>query len=161
MAYLVEKAVEMGAASLAPVITARCQTKSVNLERMTAHAIEAAEQSYRLDIPSIAAAEKLDEFIAALPEDTGLIFCDEGGAIDGAALPAIDVLGGATGRFVRWTILIGPEGGFDSKEQCLLRQHPNALSISLGPRILRAETAAVTALTLVQATLGDLSAVPD
>ena len=154
MEFLVEKATELGAACLQPVITERTQVTRVNGERLRAQAIEAAEQSWRLSVPEIAEPTKLDEFLttwAAKP----LLYCDERRA-DTPARSTLEALQTTRSKSGPWAILIGPEGGFSPREQARLDALQNALAVSLGPRIVRAETAAVMALTLWQAVLGDL-----
>lgn len=148
--YMVQKAVEMGASRLQPVITRRTQAGRVNLDRMRANAIEAAEQCGLLSIPEIEEPQKLEHILSNWNEDRRLIFCDEGADTDNP-LTALNAL-----RKGPLAVLIGPEGGFDESERALMLKHPNVTAISLGPRILRADTAAVAALALVQASLGDL-----
>ena len=148
--YMVQKAVEMGAVALRPVLTRHTLATRVNLERMRANAVEAAEQCGVLALAEIRAPVRLD---AALAEWDGrrLIFCDEEAECDPlAALGrlASDASGGLA-------LLIGPEGGFAEDERARLKALPFVTAISLGPRILRADTAAVAALALVQAALGD------
>jgi 16S rRNA (uracil1498-N3)-methyltransferase len=158
---LVQKATELGAASLRPVITARTNRDQVRLDRLEAIAAEAAEQCERLSIPSISEPEALFD---ALFNCDGFVFCDEAGG------DPHEPWGGAEGRAgladqvfgpVATTprgILIGPEGGFTPEERETLRADKASLPISLGPRILRAETAAIAALTLWQLRFGDLAA---
>lgn len=154
MGWLVEKATELGAARLQPVTTARTQGGPVSPERLRAHAVEAAEQSWRLSVPEIAAPAPLAAALDALPAGARVLYCDEGRA----GAPALEALLGARGGAGGpWAILIGPEGGFAPEEQEMLRRRPNLLAVSLGPRIVRAETAAVMALTLWQSVLGDLA----
>jgi 16S rRNA (uracil1498-N3)-methyltransferase len=148
--YMVQKAVEMGVSSLRPVLTRRTVATRVNLERMRANAIEAAEQCGILAVPAIEAEAKLDSALADLGADDLLVFCDEDAPLanPASALAAA----GPTGRVV---LLIGPEGGFDPAEREALLSRPRLCRLSLGPRILRADTAAVAALAMVQASLGD------
>ncbi len=147
--YMVQKATEMGVAHLQPVLTRRTIAARVNLERMRANAIEAAEQCGVLRVPSVGEPVKLDALLAAWDPKRQLIFCDEAANVANplAALAAVEAKPLA--------VLIGPEGGFDVSERALLRQQPYALAISLGPRVMRADTAAVAALALVNAALGD------
>ena len=150
--YMVEKAVEMGAGRLRPVITRHTQVARVNRERMEANAIEAAEQCGILSIPPVEEPAHLSDLLAAWPKadpNRRLIFCDEG---DGGADP-ISVLTALKPSPL--AVLVGPEGGFADDERRALRAAPFVTAIPLGPRILRADTAAVAALALVQATLGD------
>ena len=166
--YMVQKAVEMGVSRLQPVMTRRTQAERVNLDRMHANAIEAAEQCGVLGIPEIMAPVALDRAVAALEPERHLVFCDEDapGADPIAALVRDlerDSGEGGSGRArlqggsagVPLAVLIGPEGGFDEEERAFLRQRPQTSRIALGPRILRADTAAVAALAIVQAVAGD------
>lgn len=147
--YMVQKAVEMGAGSIEPVMTRRTQVSRINHHRMKANVIEAAEQCGILALPVIKAEVTLARLIENWENSAFLIFCDESAPISDplAALRSVAATSLA--------VLIGPEGGFDPAEREALLQLPNVLRLSLGPRILRADTAAVAALTLVQATLGD------
>jgi 16S rRNA (uracil1498-N3)-methyltransferase len=147
--YMVEKATEMGVARLRPVLTRRTVAERVNAERMRAHAIEAAEQCGILRLPEIRAPEKLEAVVAAWNTARPLIFCDEDGA-ETCPFTALAMI--EPGPVA---VLVGPEGGFDPAERELLASRPFVTSISLGPRILRADTAAVAALALVNAVLGD------
>jgi 16S rRNA (uracil1498-N3)-methyltransferase len=147
--YMVQKAVEMGAGALQPVITRRTQVSRLNLDRMRANAVEAAEQCGILSLPLIEAEKPLEAALAALAPDRLLVFCDEGQERDS---PVSALQARAPGPLA---VLIGPEGGFEDSERRLIKARPNTLAISLGPRILRADTAAVAALAVLQATLGD------
>lgn len=147
--YMAQKAVEMGAGVLQPVLTRRTQVSRLNLDRMRANAIEAAEQCGILSLPGIEPERPLEAALAGLGPERLLIFCDEGMA---EASPVSTLAQREPGPLA---VLIGPEGGFDEAERSLIRARPNTLPISLGPRILRADTAAVAALALVQAVLGD------
>jgi len=155
MAFLVEKATELGVARLQPVITERTQVARVNLGRLRAQAIEAAEQSWRLSVPVIAEPMKLDTFLESWTAKP-LLYCDERGA-SMARKSTLETLQTVRDKSGPWATLIGPEGGFSPAEQRRIEALPNALAVSLGPRIVRAETAAVMALTLWQAVLGDLN----
>jgi 16S rRNA (uracil1498-N3)-methyltransferase len=148
--YMVQKAVEMGARRLRPVLTRRTQVHRINLERMLANAVEAAEQCGILSLPEIAEPAALETVVAGWPGDRLLVFCDEDAPVRDpvAALAAHRGVSGAA-------VLIGPEGGFDPAERTLLQRVTPSVAVSLGPRILRADTAAVAALALVQAVLGD------
>jgi len=141
--WLVEKATELGIARLLPVITNRTIVERLNLERLRAHAIEAAEQCGRTALPELAEPQKLDAVLQSWPEDRLLYFADEGGGEPFAPTP-----GPAA-------ILIGPEGGFTGAERAAIRALPRARSITLGPRILRADTAALTAVSLWMRAAGD------
>lgn len=143
--YLVEKATELGAARLQPVITARAIVDRPNPERLRAHMIEAAEQCDRTALPELGDPTKLAPFLAAWPADRQLIFADEKG---GSAFAEVVRPGPAA-------ILIGPEGGFTDEERAAIRAVPRATPVSLGPRILRAETAAAAALAAWMSHAGD------
>jgi 16S rRNA (uracil1498-N3)-methyltransferase len=147
--YMVQKAVEMGASRLCPVITRRTQVARLNLDRMLANAVEAAEQCGILSLPEILAPAPLPLAVGGLEPRRRLIFCDE--AADNQ--DAIAVLKGLEPGPL--AVLIGPEGGFDEDERTFLLARPATARLSLGPRIMRADTAAVAALALVQACLGD------
>jgi 16S rRNA (uracil1498-N3)-methyltransferase len=148
--YMVQKAVEMGVARLVPVMTRHTQAERVNLERMRANAIEAAEQCGILRLPEIAAPVGLADALAALEPQRLLVFCDE----DAPIADPVAALAAASGAG-RLAVLIGPEGGFAAEERATLLARPNIVRLALGPRILRADTAAVAALALVAAVLGD------
>lgn len=147
--YMVQKAVEMGAGRIRPVLTRFTQVTRVNVERMEANAVEAAEQCGILSIPTIDAPQPLSELLSAWEPHRRLVFCDES-APTGAALPALQSLSGQP-----IAVLIGPEGGFAPEERERLLSLSAVTPLSLGPRILRADTAAVAALALVQSTIGD------
>lgn len=147
--YMVQKAVEMGVGSIEPVITRRTQVSRVNLERMKANAIEAAEQCGVLGVPRVEPERRLSEVIATWPADLPLIFCDEA-AGEGGTIAALEACAGRD-----LALIIGPEGGFDETERAALLALPHTVRLSLGPRILRADTAAVAALAIIQAVAGD------
>jgi 16S rRNA (uracil1498-N3)-methyltransferase len=147
---MAQKAVEMGARRLRPVITRHTQVARVNLERLRANAIEACEQCGVIWIPEIAPAEPLGEALERWPPERLLVFCDE----DADQAGPLDALANAP-KEGGVGLLIGPEGGFDDNERAAILSAPRVLRLSLGPRILRADTAAVAALALIQATLGD------
>jgi 16S rRNA (uracil1498-N3)-methyltransferase len=157
--YMVQKAVEMGVSTLHPVIMRRTQAERINLERMRANAIEAAEQCGILTIPQIAAPLDFTTAIAALGSACHLIFCDEDAPCgDPVAAVRADLrayLGGASTNDLEMAVLIGPEGGFGEEERAALVRRPRTSRIALGPRILRADTAAVAALAVVQTAAGD------
>lgn len=146
--YLVQKATELGASCLLPVFTRRTIVTRVNLERMAANAAEAAEQSERLTVPQIREPLDLDKLLASWPKERRLYFCDEGGG----AKPLAEAARGASEPAA---IITGPEGGFDPAERELLRAQSFVAPVTLGPRILRADTAALAALTIWQSTAGD------
>lgn len=146
---IVEKAAELGARRVVLAITERTNVDHIRLERLTAITVEAAEQTGRLDVPTIEAPVKLERLLEGWDGGRRLMFCDEAG--DSA--PALEALKGQeTGP---WAVLIGPEGGFSPAERTRLRAMAEATPVSLGPRILRADTAAISALTLWQSALGD------
>jgi 16S rRNA (uracil1498-N3)-methyltransferase len=147
--YLVQKAVELGVARLQPVFTRRTIVTRVNEERMAANAIEAAEQSGRLTVPDVGAPAPLEKLLAAWPAERRLFFCDEGGDAKTVAQAARENSGQPV------AILTGPEGGFDPAERAALRALPFVVPVTLGPRILRADTAALAALSIWQAVAGD------
>jgi 16S rRNA (uracil1498-N3)-methyltransferase len=149
--YMVQKAVEMGAGALKPVFTARTQASRVNLERMRANAIEAAEQCGILAVPAVLPDEPFAAAIASLDDDRLLVFCDE----DAPVANPLRALEGARNVPAKLAVVVGPEGGFTDEERALVLGHPNAVRVSLGPRVLRADTAAVAVLALVQSALGD------
>ncbi|HMK66994.1 MAG TPA: 16S rRNA (uracil(1498)-N(3))-methyltransferase [Stellaceae bacterium] len=147
--FLVEKATELGASLLQPVITEHTQVERVKLERLRANVMEAAEQTERLTLPEVWAPISLERALASWPEGRRLLFCDETGeAPDIAAALAAQPRGA-------WALLIGPEGGFAQRELDLLRKLPFVCPVGLGPRVLRADTAALAALAVFQALLGD------
>jgi 16S rRNA (uracil1498-N3)-methyltransferase len=147
---IVEKAAELGVRRVRLAITERTNSERTRVDRLAAIAIEAAEQTGRLDAPAIEPPQKLSALLADWPVDRPLMFCDEAGE----APPVLAALAGrAAGP---WGVLIGPEGGFSASERAAIRARPAAVAVSLGPRILRADTAAISALTLWQAALGDL-----
>jgi len=161
--YMVQKAVELGASRLQPVLTRHTQAQRVNLARMRANAIEAAQQCGVLTIPDIGEAVDLPAAIGRLEPPRTLIFCDEEADVTDpvAALeklrspPSALLPADAPQSATPLAVLIGPEGGFAPDERELLLARPNTIRLALGPRILRADTAAVAALALVQAVLGD------
>jgi 16S rRNA (uracil1498-N3)-methyltransferase len=150
--YLVQKAVEMGASRLQPVLTRHAQAARVNLERMRANAIEAAEQCGILTLAEIGSPLSFEAAIAARDPSRLLVFCDE----DAEVLDPVAALARAgAGRSGGIAVLVGPEGGFADDERAALLRLPNTVRLALGPRVLRADTAAVAALALVGAVLGD------
>jgi 16S rRNA (uracil1498-N3)-methyltransferase len=147
--YMAQKAVEMGAGTLRPVLTQRTQVSRIKSERLAANAIEAAEQCGLLSLPSILPEARLEQALAELDAGIRLIFCDE----EAPLADALVALSGLRGQ--RFAVLIGPEGGFDDAERALILRRPGTVRLSLGPRILRADTAAVAALAVIQAACGD------
>ena len=152
--YMVQKAVEMGASSLQPVLTRFTQVSRVNSERMRANVIEAAEQCGILCIADVAEPMPLDRYLSGRNSQRLLVFCDEAADVTNP----LQALSGEPSAADGIDILIGPEGGFAEEERSLLLRQPRTLRLSLGPRILRADTAGVAALALVQAALGDWTA---
>lgn len=144
---ILEKATELGAGRIQPLLTRRCVADKLNLERARAITTEAAEQCARTALPQLAGPVKLDALLAGWPEDRALFFADENGGEPAAAAFAAHSGPAA--------ILTGPEGGFDYAERAAIRAHPAARPITLGPRILRGETAAIAALALWMGTAGD------
>jgi 16S rRNA (uracil1498-N3)-methyltransferase len=150
--YMVQKAVEMGASHLQPVLTRHTQVSRVNGERMRANVIEAAEQCGILSLANVADPVPLERYLASrAAAERLLVFCDE----DAEVADPLETLRRGRGRTQGIDVLIGPEGGFAEEERTILSRQPHILRLSLGPRILRADTAAVAALALVQAVLGD------
>jgi 16S rRNA (uracil1498-N3)-methyltransferase len=147
--WLVEKATELGVSVLQPVMTRHTIVQRVNLDRLRAHAIEAAEQSERMDVPVCRAPLGLAALLAEWPGDRTLIYCDESGQGKTVKnlLPMLPPS--------RYAIIIGPEGGFAREEHAMLRAHASAQAMCMGPRVMRADTAALAALANVQAWLGD------
>jgi 16S rRNA (uracil1498-N3)-methyltransferase len=141
----------VGASSLQPVLTRFTQVSRVNSERMRANVIEAAEQCGILSLATVAEPVALDRYLSERDGQRLLVFCDEAADVTSP----LQALAGAPTVLNGIDILVGPEGGFAEDERVLLLRQPHALRLSLGPRILRADTAGVAALALVQATLGD------
>jgi 16S rRNA (uracil1498-N3)-methyltransferase len=149
--YLTQKATELGVSLLQPVMTRRTIVSRINDERLLANAVEAAEQSGRLSVPEIREAVSLEKLLANWPRDRTLYFCDEGGDAQPLAKAALHSSRGAGPA----AILTGPEGGFDPAEREQLRALPFVVPVTLGPRILRADTAALAALAIWQSVSGD------
>lgn len=147
--YMVQKATELGVARLVPVLTRHTVAERVNLDRMRANAIEAAEQCGILRVPDVAEPMKLPALLDGWDTARTLVFCDEA-AEQASPIAALSAM--SPGPLA---VLIGPEGGFSPDERAMIRARPQAVALSLGPRIMRADTAAVAALALVNATLGD------
>lgn len=145
--FIVEKATELGAARIIPVQTRHTNSDRIRQDRLQAHATEAAEQCGATVVPQVADLHHLDRLLAAWPADRRILWCDETLTTARTALTGLST--------APWAILIGPEGGFSADEQKRLRAMPQVTPVSLGPRILRADTAAVAALTLWQSILGD------
>lgn len=147
--YMVQKAVEMGAGALQPVITQHTQVPKIGVDRLQANALEAAEQCGILAVPQVREAVKLDRLLADWDESRALIFCDESAAGDNP----VNALESVKGR--KLALIVGPEGGFSEAERKQLHALPFVTAIPLGPRILRADTAGVAALAIIQAIIGD------
>jgi 16S rRNA (uracil1498-N3)-methyltransferase len=150
--YLAQKATEMGAGKLVPVLTKRTQGSRLNKDKLLANTIEAAEQCNIMSLPEVGEAVRLDRLLAdwaSLGEGRQIVFCDEAAAC-GTGARELDALKGK-----KLALLIGPEGGFDEAERADLLARDDTLALSLGPRILRTDTAVVAALALVQSRLGD------
>jgi 16S rRNA (uracil1498-N3)-methyltransferase len=143
--YVTQKAAELGVRRIQPVITHRTIVARVNTDRMRANAIEAAEQSGRVTVPDIGEPIALDRLVDGWDASRALLFCDEGG--EAKPLAAV--------RAPKAAILTGPEGGFDPGERAMLRAQPFVIPVALGPRILRADTAALAALAIWQSACGD------
>jgi 16S rRNA (uracil1498-N3)-methyltransferase len=152
--FIVEKAAEMGAARILPVATEFTNSERIRQDRLQAHAVEAAEQCGGTYVPEVAELQKLPSLLDHWPAERQLMFCDEAEVGQRLFLDVAQVEGSA-GAAGPWAILIGPEGGFSDAERKRLHAMPQAHVVSLGPRILRADTAAVAALTLWQQRLGD------
>jgi 16S rRNA (uracil1498-N3)-methyltransferase len=149
--YVAQKATELGVRVLQPVLTRRTIARRVNMDRLRANAIEAAEQSGRVTVPEIREPVGLEALLKSWPKDRCVIFCDEGGD----AAPIARALVGLNGERLSWAVLTGPEGGFDPDERALLRSQAFVVPVTLGPRIMRADTASLAALALFQALVGD------
>ncbi|MCD9148169.1 16S rRNA (uracil(1498)-N(3))-methyltransferase [Pseudophaeobacter flagellatus] len=147
--FIVEKAAEMGAARILPVGTDYTNSERIRQDRLQAHAVEAAEQCGGTYVPEVGELQKLSRLLDDWPADRQLMFCDEAEVGNALQLAAQDH------KDAPWAIVIGPEGGFSDKERSRLHAMEQAHVVSLGPRILRADTAAVAAMTLWQQTLGD------
>ena len=150
--YMVQKAVEMGAARIGAVMTQHTMVSRLNLERMQANAVEAAEQCTMIAVPDVLPEQKLETMLSKRAEGDVLVFCDEAAPVT-SPLQALAAI--APDRPI--SVLVGPEGGFSDAERALLLAQPDVIVLSLGPRILRADTAAVAALAFVQAVCGDIT----
>ena len=148
--YIAQKATELGAAVLQPVITHRTVARRVNLERLRANAIEAAEQSGRLTVPEMREPIPLQTLLRDWPPERQLLYCDEAGD----AKPIAEALSVARSP-APWGVLTGPEGGFDPDERAAIRSRAFVVPVTLGPRIMRADTAGLAALAVWQSVLGD------
>lgn len=151
--YIAEKATELGVAALQPVITQHTAVERVNVDRLQANAIEAAEQTERLSVPEVRPPIDLLQLLAGWPAGRRLLMCDE----TGGGPPIVEAIAGLdeAARAAPWGIVIGPEGGFSQAELAALRHMKDVIAVGLGPRILRADTAALAALACWQALIGD------
>ncbi|MGY8986708.1 MAG: 16S rRNA (uracil(1498)-N(3))-methyltransferase [Sphingomonadales bacterium] len=147
--FMAQRACELGVSSLKPVMTKNTVMGRVKIERLEANAKEAAEQCGRLMVPEVSPIIKLQKLMDAWPKDRHIMFCDE----DLSGHSALDSLKSKEGE--KWAIFIGPEGGWSEEERKMIKCKPLCVTVSLGPRVLRADTAAISALTLFQSTLGD------
>ena len=147
--YMVQKAVEMGVGVLQPIVTQYTQVRNINEKRLAANAVEAAEQCGILNIPEIRQTISLKEIANLIDENTRLYFCDE------EAADASATVGPSIKRAQSMALLIGPEGGFSPEERQFVKALPNVVLLGLGPRILRADTAAIAALAVIQSNFGD------
>lgn len=155
--FIAQKATEMGAGLIRPVLTRRTIVSRVNDERLEANVVEAAEQCGLVALPEVREAIALDRLLDRWSQEAPgrrILFCDEG-AEAGGALDALVALSAEGARTTPWAVLIGPEGGFSPEERARLRALPGTVALSLGPRILRADTAAIAALSVFQLVLGD------
>ena len=148
--YITQKATELGVRRLQPVITHRTIARRVNGARMRANAIEAAEQSGRLSVPEVGEPQDLGNLLKSWPSERKLMFCDENGEAPPIAAALAEMR-----TVLAWGVLTGPEGGFDDGERALIRSHPFVVPVTLGPRIMRADTAALAALAVWQSVCGD------
>jgi len=153
--FVAQKATEMGVSVIQPVITERTVVRNLRTDKLRANAVEAAEQCECMAVPEIREPVKLEALLGAWDAGRALVFCDEGGSHH-----PVEALQAIVGQSGAWAVLVGPEGGFSDTERDHIRGVPGALPISLGPRILRADTAAVAALALVQSILGDWHEAP-
>lgn len=153
--YLAQKATELGAAKLWPILTAYTQMDRVNTDRLRANVVEAAEQCGGMDVPVVEEPVKLPNLLAGWPKDRVLLYGDETGAGESANATLSQL------KTSSWAVLVGPEGGFSPEELKMLKSCPYAKAVSLGPRILRADTALTTLLSVSQAWLGDWQRKPD
>ncbi len=147
--YMMQKATELGVSRIMPVVTKRTNLDRIKPDKIVANVIEAAEQCGRMTVPKTDDATSLEERLENWPDDRVLVFCDEAGD----AIPFSDI----SIKSEKWAVLIGPEGGFTEQERQMIRALKNTVPVTLGPRILRADTAAVAALTLWQIFMGDWS----
>jgi 16S rRNA (uracil1498-N3)-methyltransferase len=149
--YMVQKAVEMGAGVLRPVFTRRTQSARINLERMRANVIEAAEQCGILSVPGVLDGADFASVVSGMEADRLIVFCDEDAPVSNP-VAALSQVGNYKAKIA---VIVGPEGGFTDEERALVAGRRRSVRVSLGPRILRADTAAVAALAVVQSVLGD------
>lgn len=153
--FIAEKATELGVSALVPIMTRRTAVTRVNTERLRANAVEAAEQTERLSVPEVHEPAPLDRLVAGWPKERRLLLCAEAGEARPIAAALAEFASGSQGHASRWAVMTGPEGGFAPAELDALRNLPFVTAVGLGPRILRADTAALAALACFQAILGD------
>jgi len=153
--FIAQKATELGVGHLQPIYTRRTNVERVKCERLHANAVEAAEQCERLTVPTVSDPIKLSQLLADWPDGRMIMFCDE----DLSGKSAHDALSALTEdqKNKPWAIVIGPEGGFDDKERAAIKKMPQTVVVSLGPRVLRADTAAMAAISIWQSAIGDWS----
>ncbi len=145
--YIIQKATELGVARIIPVVTKRTNLDRIKYDKLVANAIEASEQSGRMTVPHIEELASLEEKLEYWPDDRVLVFCDE--------VRHAGQMRNLPSDFQKWAILVGPEGGFSPEEREMIKSQQNAFAVTLGPRILRADTAAVSAISLWQNYFGD------
>lgn len=152
--FLVQKVTELGAARIQPIMTEHTIVHRINYDRLKANAVEAVQQCERTAVPDVAEAVSLRQLLAEWPEDRVLVYGDESGVGE--------PIGGLASQEKpqKWAILIGPEGGFSAEEHALLQKHSQGKPVGLGPRILRADTAAITLLSITQSIWGDWDIAP-
>jgi 16S rRNA (uracil1498-N3)-methyltransferase len=153
--FIAEKATELGASALLPVVTRRTVVSRVNTDRLRANAVEAAEQTERLSVPAVHEAVTLERLIADWPRERRLLVCAEAGEARPIAAALATFANGSQGQAAGWAVMTGPEGGFAPAELDALKNLAFVTAVGLGPRILRADTAALAALACFQAILGD------
>jgi len=155
MELIAEKATELGVREIHPVLTTYTSAPRVNVDRLTAITIEAAEQCGLVSVPRVHPPEKLQTVLDNWPTQRRILFCDESGSAGPALTELQNLKSKPDSQTAPWAVLVGPEGGFSPDERAMLRAKPQSLAVSLGPRILRADTAAIASLGLWQSVFGD------